>query len=144
MTKLWYSVGQHFGRDRSPIIRHISHCPMMGDGSLPKRSPNDSPEGIHNCINSTCLLFSGCRVFMVCRTLKWNSIFQKDNLLTILLLAIEVLRKFEENLTASFSRADLALCIRYLSLVEQVLNWNFLSGNHILFRNFCGSWTFEK
>jgi len=55
--------------------------------------------------------------------------FENSNLLTIFLLCKNVLKNLADGDSGSFSRTDTALFIRYLSLAEQVLNWNFLSGN---------------
>ena len=57
---------------------------------------------------------------------------QDGNLLTVFLLSTEILKKYGDDVSTSLSRIDTAIFIRYLSLAEQVLSWNFLTGNHIL------------
>ena len=72
---------------------------------------------------------------MLCCLIAFNvlsSLFQNGNLLTIFQLCKDILKTYAEASSSSLSRVDTALFIRYLSLAEQVLNWNFVSGNHIL------------
>lgn len=59
-------------------------------------------------------------------------ILQEDDLKQIFVLNMEVLQEFSrrENLSAQMS----SVFQRYLALANQVLSWNFLPPNHILFR----------
>ncbi|KAF2973719.1 hypothetical protein EK904_004561 [Melospiza melodia maxima] len=58
-------------------------------------------------------------------------IFQEDDLRQIFMLTVEVLQEFSrrENLNAQMS----SVFQRYLALANQVLSWNFLPPNYILF-----------
>ncbi|KAI4898132.1 hypothetical protein NFI96_015395 [Prochilodus magdalenae] len=58
-------------------------------------------------------------------------VFQEDDLRQIFVLTMEVLQEFSrrENLNAQMS----SVFQRYLALANQVLSWNFLPPNHILF-----------
>lgn len=57
--------------------------------------------------------------------------FQEDGLRQIFMLTMEVLQEFSrrENLNAQMS----SVFQRYLALANQVLSWNFLPPNYILF-----------
>lgn len=57
---------------------------------------------------------------------------QEDDLRQIFMLTVEVLQEFSrrENLNAQMS----SVFQRYLALANQVLSWNFLPPNYILFR----------
>ena len=60
-----------------------------------------------------------------------NVCVQEDDLHQIFMLTMEVLQEFSrrENLNAQMS----SVFQRYLALANQVLSWNFLPPNHILY-----------
>lgn len=62
---------------------------------------------------------------------------QEKDLLNLFILTINSLQRFSESQMSAFSREDVAILNRFLSLAEQIFLWEFMSGNHILFTVDC-------
>lgn len=65
--------------------------------------------------------------------------FEEKDLLNIFVLTVQTLQKFMNVEMSGLSRQDIAVFIRYLSLAEQVLHWEFMSGHPLSLLRFPGS-----
>ena len=71
--------------------------------------------------------------------IKCKKSFEEKDLLHIFMLTVQILQKYMNINISSLSRPELATFVRFLSLAEQILHWEFSNGGPLSLLNFPGS-----